>query len=220
MIDHHDIDPNPLRHPADVAEASKAWGATCGPCSLAAALGRDVEQVRAAVSDQPEGELPGLQAPSFRGYMTIGQMKTAVVRAGAHLDREWSPATPRGLDDLLSTPTFAGAVMLVCVQWGGPWPPRAAAVHRHWVAMRRASPWPGDEPELMVYDWNAKHRVIIRTIGRDVERGSGTRWSEREEVRAGGWLDYDHWLRELPPRLKPDRGDGSWTIQWAGAVRR
>ena len=61
-----------------------------------------------------------------------------------------------------------------------------------------------------MYDWNAKHRVVTRTF-------DGV--TEREEVRAGGWLGLAHWERALLPKLLPERGDGTWRIQWAGAVR-
>lgn len=204
-----------LYHPPDVAECSKAWGATCGPCSLAAALGRPVASVFDAVSDPPEG-LPGIAATTFRGWMTIGQMKQAVVRAGAHLVREWSPLSVDGLR--LALAAFDGMPMLACLQWGGPWPPRAAAVHRHWVTLRLGSfyDWPLG---LWVYDWNAKHRAVVRTFDGVTEHVEGSRWSEAEEVRAGGWMEWAQWERVLPPRLMPERGDGTWKIQWAGAVR-
>lgn len=198
-----------LYHPPDVAEAHEVWGATCGPCSLAAALRRPVASVFEAVSDPPTG-LPGIDAATFRGWMTIGHMKTAVVRAGAHLDREWSPATPRALEDLLSTPAFAGTRMLACLQWGGPWPPRAAARFRHWVALCLAQA--DGEQGLAAYDWNAGHRVTTRTVA----PGQTT---DVEEVLAGGWLFWSTWERLLLPNLLPERGDGTFKVQWAGVVR-
>lgn len=188
-----------LYHPPDVEQASKAWGATCGPCSLAAALGRPVASVFEAVADPPQG-LPGIDTPSFRGWMTIGHMKTAVVRAGAHLDREWAPATPRMLEELLGTPAFAGTRILACLQWGGPWPPRAAARFRHWVALCLASD--GKRTGLAAYDWNAAHL------------------DDAETRVAGGWLFWSTWQEKLLPNLLPERGDGTFKVQWAGVVRR
>jgi hypothetical protein len=205
-----------LYHPPDVAECSKAWSATCGPCSLAAALGRPVASIFDAVSDPPDG-LPGINPTTFRGWMTIGQMKQAVVRAGAHLDREWPGASILMLGDLLSKPAFAGA-MLVCIQWHGPWPPRAAAKHRHWIALRWAEV-DGEPARLYAYDWNAKHRVNQRTFDGASEHVEGARWSEELVVRAGGWLEWMHWESVLLPLLIPERGDGTWRVQWAGAVR-
>ena len=82
--------------------------------------------------------------------------------------------------------------VLMCVQWGGPWRgTRGEAVYRHWVTLRLM------DSGLWVYDINA-----------------GT------EQHFGGCVPMLAWEADLSPRLMPKRGDGTWRMQWAGAVRR
>jgi hypothetical protein len=208
-----------LYHPPDVDKCAKAWAATCGPCALAAALKMPVaavfEAVSSAVVAMPGDSQVGLafEEPrrSFRGHMSIGQM----VDAMASLERSWwstARESPRDAVRDVDVPVLA------CLQWGGPWDrSRGAAVYRHWVVFRHG--YVGETGPVFVYDWNAKHRVVTRTFDGVTEHVEGSRWSEREEVRAGGWLGLAHWERVLLPRLLPERGDGTWRIQWAGALR-
>jgi hypothetical protein len=201
-----------LYHPPDVDTCHASWGATCGPCSLAAALEVPVADVRLAVSTLfHDGDLFDAH---FRGYMGIRQMEAAL---GVLMRRaEPVPMRKDVLSDIL--PAAAQGPVLACIQWGGPWHgTRGAAVHRHWVVFRCGYDH-GIGP-VHVYDWNAKHRATVRTFDGVSEHVDGSRWSEREEVRAGGWLTLEQWEGVLVPRLLPDRSDGTWRIQWAGAVR-
>ena len=111
---------------------------------------------------------------------------------------------------MMTTDQLRGTPMLTCLQWGGPWPPRAAARFRHWVALRWIN-LPHDT-DLWVYDWNAAHLVEVTTYAAEGVRKS-------EERHAGGWLRWSTWEEKLLPNLLPERGDGTFKIQWAGAVR-
>lgn len=208
-----------LYHPPDVDACHASWGATCGPCSLAAALGVPVADVFEAVSDGlPQENIPGLLAPvparAFRGHMGIKQMRDAIAKLGARVTIVRSSGTIHYGD---FWDDIAGHTVLTCVQWDGPWPPRVAAKYRHWVVFRYG--YVGEVGPVHVYDWNAKHRAVVRTFDGVSEHVAGSRWSEREEVRGGGWLTLEQWESVLVPRLLPDRSDGTWRIQWAGVVR-
>ena len=105
----------------DTFEAADAWGANCGPMSLAAVLGlAAVEAARPLV--QP-----------FRGFMSPTDMIAALKRGYGLMER-WanighSPADPWPM------------LGLVRIQWLGPWcdpgvNPRAAYRATHWVGAR------------------------------------------------------------------------------------
>lgn len=99
---------------ADSDAANEAWGANCGPHSLAAALGLTLAQVR-----------PHLGA--FRGWMSPTMIARALASLGA----------PYRLRQGLRTSTLCPGISRV--QWEGPWldpgvPPAAAYAHTHWVA--------------------------------------------------------------------------------------
>lgn len=115
------------REPQDVDAAYEAWGASCGPAALAAALGLDLADVRAAVST----------AGKFQGYMNITHMRNAL----EFLRVRYRPLRSPTLADLLSERT------VICVQWSGPWNaiPRAAATYRHFIATTAG----------LIYDVNA-----------------------------------------------------------------
>jgi hypothetical protein len=108
--------------PADFDAANAEWGANCGPASLAAALGLQLADVRAAVSDKGK----------FRGYMTITHMKQAIGDLGFRLRRVEAP--PRH-EFILRRRHNPDHVQIVCVAWTGPWSknPKAAAAHRHFI---------------------------------------------------------------------------------------
>ena len=84
-----------------------------------------------------------------------------------------------------------GAPILCCIAWGGPWSsvPKAAAKHRHF---------------------------IVYCHGFVGARGPG--WICDVNVD-GGWCLASEWKEKLLPNLLPERGDGSWAIQWAAQVR-
>jgi len=112
--------------PTDVDEAHEAWGANCGPCALAAMLGRQVNAVRELFEPWP-------------GYTNPTLIKRAVERAGRRWVLSWEKAVQAGLG---------------FIQFQGPWEkggPRAEYRHTHWVALARR-PWCGGGPVLMVYD--------------------------------------------------------------------
>jgi hypothetical protein len=159
----------------DVDQAIGEWGANCGPAALAGALGLQLADVRAAVSDDG----------FFRGYMSITDMKKALPRLGVVPEKVWT-TPPNGM--LAQT---NGAPILCCVTWGGPWSgvPRAAAKHRHFIVYRHG--YVGSQGPGWVCDVNVD----------------------------GGWILASEWKEKLLPDLLPERGDGTWAIQWAAQVR-
>lgn len=127
----------PILHaPTDVDEAYERWGANCGPCALAAATGRSVDAVRAAVSDPAEQLELGEPPLHYRGYMGIGHMRRALEVLRVPILRTWQAQPPDFLASLEGTEERA---VLVMVLWSGPWNavPRAAATHRHFVTYRQ-----------------------------------------------------------------------------------
>lgn len=118
--------------PTDVDEAHAAWKANCGPCAVAALLGREVNAVRDLFEPWP-------------GYTNPTKIKEALKRAG-------KTCVPSSAEALRTNG-------LGFVQFEGPWEAggaRAAYRHTHWVALaRRFSPVPegmSPRPLLFVYD--------------------------------------------------------------------
>lgn len=192
-----------LYHPPDVNLCHKEWGATCGPCSLAAAIERPVADVFEAVSDPPSpDELPGISPRRFRGFMTITHMRAALDRLGTRVVRflteEWrrkpGAAPESRLEDWLHD-----ATAIACLQWGGPWDdvPRAAARYRHFITIRFVEA-DDDGPQLWVYDWNA-----TSSISND-----------------GAWAPWAWWESKVLSGLLPESGNGTYRIQWAGAITK
>jgi hypothetical protein len=159
----------------DVDQAIDGWGANCGPAALAGALGLQLSDVRAAVSED------GI----FRGYMSITNMREAMRRLGVVVERDWQ----KPLNGFLARTN--GSPILCCIAWGGPWSsvPRAAAKHRHFIVYRNG--FVGSKGPGWVCDVNVD----------------------------GGWCLASEWKEKLLPELLPERGDGTWTIQWAAQVR-
>lgn len=106
---------SPLRFTAaDSEAANKAWKATCGPHSIAAACALTLDQVRAALD-------------GYKGWMSPTQI-TATLRK---LDRPFS------LVANLKTKELCEGISRI--QWEGPWlnpgvPARVAYFHTHYVA--------------------------------------------------------------------------------------
>lgn len=99
---------------ADSERANAEWKATCGPHSIAAALGLTLDQVRPALAN-------------YKGWMSPTQMTQALLKLGA----------VHSLTHHLKTPTLCDGINRV--QWEGKWlnpgvPARVAYFHTHWVA--------------------------------------------------------------------------------------
>lgn len=107
----------PLRYTLEDSErAHNTWGASCGPHSLAAALGLTLEEVRTVL-------------PNFKGWMN----PTMMTRALLDLKRV------HNLRHHLKTQEPCEGICRV--QWEGSWlnpgvPPAAAYHHTHWIAHR------------------------------------------------------------------------------------
>lgn len=119
--------------PPDVVDANKAWGATCGPCALAAIFGVPVNTVRPFFP---------LVTPD-RTWCNPTEMRVALRSAGRRFEVVQGSAGP-------TTPAA-----MVLVQFEGPWTepganPLWAYRHTHWVAARF-----GEQGRRWVYDVNA-----------------------------------------------------------------
>jgi hypothetical protein len=94
--------------------AHDEWGANCGPFSIAAALGKRVDEVRPHI-------------PNFRGWMNPTQIGETLRNLGAAYS----------LEKGLKTQSLCNGINRI--QWEGPWlnpgVPKAAAYRQtHWVA--------------------------------------------------------------------------------------
>jgi hypothetical protein len=143
--------------PADFEAASAEWGANCGPASLAAALGVQLADVRAAVSEKGK----------FRGYMTITHMRQALDVLGIRLRRVEAP--PRD-EFCLRYRHNREHVRIVCVAWTGPWSanPKAAAAHRHFIAAQAGMVYEvcsNDWMPALLWEDNAKLLYPKRATG-------------------------------------------------------
>lgn len=165
---------SPLYVPTDAAEAYDAWGATCGPNALAAALGRPVMSLREAMHP-------------YKGYTAFAGMTRALDRLGepyAVLRKDF-----RRLD----VDASAWSRRLTIVQWHGSWMtpgvhPGAALSRTHWVAV--------DHATRLVYDVNAgptgdggwfgmeDWKRLAATIMVEV-RGCNGDWSARSTILVG-----------------------------------
>ncbi len=109
------VHPLPLRFTAAESEsANKAWKATCGPHSIAAALGITLEEVRPALVN-------------YKGWMS----PTQIIQALGTLGKEFT------LSKGLKTQELCNGINRI--QWEGPWlnrgiPERVAYFHTHYVA--------------------------------------------------------------------------------------
>lgn len=99
---------------AESAAAHQEWKASCGPHSIAAAAGKSLEEVRAALSN-------------YRGWMNPTQVSQALTALGQGF------ALTKGLE----TMDLCNGVNRI--QWEGPWlgpgkPPSLAYRYTHYVA--------------------------------------------------------------------------------------
>jgi hypothetical protein len=139
-----------MKFPTDIEAANEAWGANCGPCALAAILGRKVEDVRSLVMPMFEK----------KGCMTPTDMKAALDKAGvAHSSgpkKEWPECG------------------LVFIQWGGFESRPVIAQYRftHWVAVRQGKLFDLNLPELTTRpDWERFSVDLSKAF-----KGNGTYW--------------------------------------------
>jgi len=108
---------------AELEAANRAWNCNCGPTAIAAATGKSLDQVRAALTKG---------TGRFKGYTTVPDVQAALRWLDVRVERSWSKPPKALLEHEL-----AGTAVLM-IQFGGPWmrDPRAAARHRHLIAFR------------------------------------------------------------------------------------
>ncbi len=194
--------------PPDVDAAYDAWGATCGPCALAAALGVPVEAVRDAVS-KPSSEAE--RGSEFPGYMGIGDIRRAVQRMGASIGEQRRPF--EGF--LPKTP------WLVMVNWIGPWSnTRGQASYRHIIAVRQGR---FEISEAAVY-MRARSKLVAsdaeiaerwKQLGADV-RGTKVYGQWVYDCNAG-WLPFELWTSHVMKSVMPARATKAAFV-WGGEV--
>lgn len=104
-----------LRFTSEESEtANREWKASCGPHTLAAVLGKTLDQVRPHLGD-------------YRGWMNPTQIGEALLSMGQRYTLTKGLRTPHLCDGINR------------IQWVGPWlnpgvHPAAAYAHTHWVA--------------------------------------------------------------------------------------
>jgi len=170
----------------DTIEADLAWGANCGPMSLAAVLGLPtVEAARELV--QP-----------FRGFMSPTDMRTAVRAARDRGMCEMIGQGTIGLGDPDPWPQLG----LVRIQWLGPWcdpgvNPRAAYRCTHWIGVRTVVEPPAlpGAPVVMVYDATPNRWIPLWAW----ERWCPSLWPKR----ATGWAPVNRIDVVLPTGARP-----------------
>lgn len=107
--------PSPYRPVPDLLEANQAWGANCGPASIAALLGMTLADLRPHLGDFER-----------RRYMNPSQAKAVLLALGLR---------PRPTNLLEGWPPDG----LIFVQFKGQWDGAPAFVqyqHTHWIAVR------------------------------------------------------------------------------------
>lgn len=171
-----------LYTPPDVAEASEAYGVTCGPAALAAVLGLPCMALRRHLGDfETRGS-----------YMNPTHMKAALASVGA-LAVPIFPAKvfPPPERPELAWPTYG----LLFVQFEGPWtkpgvPVHVAYRHTHWVGCAET-----EEHGVMLYDINVHYPAHDRYGGwmvrRAWEQGVVSAITETIPKASGGW--YVRW---------------------------
>lgn len=107
----------------EIEAATREWKANCGPVAIAAATGKSLVEVRAALTKG---------TGRFRGYTTVPDVQAALRWLDVRVVRTWSKPPKALLEHGLAGPA------ILMIQWGGPWmrDPRAAARHRHLIAFR------------------------------------------------------------------------------------
>ena len=90
-----------------IDEEALAWGANCGPAALAGALGLHLADVRAAVST----------GPTYKGHMTISDMKRALASLGKRPAREWSRPPTSEIEQTRGAMTVARFKIVARLVW-------------------------------------------------------------------------------------------------------
>lgn len=198
-----------LYTPPDVDTASEAWGANCGPGALAAAFERPVMSVFDAVAEVPSKceQLALVPPPArYRGYMGITQLQRAIVALGGRVGHVWRPFDPTHVGPDHPVRRCPEGVLLVMVDWLGPWSgTRGQAAHRHVVAFRVGMFNPTWALRLIAGDrspLDGRSDLVGPLWVFDVNYG---------------WAPLDVWSTHLAPRLMPARAT-SWRMSWAGEV--
>jgi hypothetical protein len=153
-----------LFKPPDVDTAWEAWGANCGPATLAAIAGYSLKQLR-----------PGLGDFERRRYMNPTHMLDAcrcirlpVARHG----KQWPSANE---------------IAAVFIQWGGPWlkpgvPIGAAYRNTHWIALAGEAAYDVNVGHWVHrVDWTDPVGGVAAEIMRRVPRCDGT-WTVRTAI--------------------------------------
>lgn len=179
-----------LRAPPDLEDAHAAWGANCGPATLAAALALTLEDVKPLVCNYKR-TAHGPDELAYRGLMNATDMRDALQRSARDFwvlvketrEIERTMMGPAGHVVCMNPHT-----MIFLLAWDGPWRtvPRAAATYRHWIAYVHG--YLGTMGPGFVYDVNV------------------------------GWVPYDFWDETIRPQLIPKRGTGDWSISWAASL--
>lgn len=136
-----------MNYPPDIDAAYDAWGANCGPCSLAALLERPVEDMRHLMA--------GIEA---RGYVNPMHMKAALDQAGMCY-RSLGPKRPNH--------------GLIFLQWGGHAHKPIPVQYRftHWVALDGELVFEVNAPALVSWaEWVRVMPILIKEHG----KGDGT----------------------------------------------
>jgi hypothetical protein len=160
-----------LYRPPDVDEAYHEWSASCGPCALAAMLGRPLADVRSL--------FPGIEQRNFCNPSHVeAALNAAQVR--------W-----RKNSKAVALPVRGLAFLQVTGPWDGPGVPVAAAYRKtHWISTNLVGDGTDSgESDDWVYDCNAAQE--------DGTRGDWwpRQWWERDVMvaivaahnRATGW---------------------------------
>lgn len=191
-----------LYTPSDVDQAADAWGANCGPCALAAVFERPVMEMFDAVAKPPRKMAQQVlvqEEPSYPGYMGIGDIRRAIVRAGGNVGYLESPVID-----------FIGPIGIVMVEWVGPWEgTRGQATQRHCVATCTGDY--ADEHALLYVPEN--HRGVVLA---ELPTTKRWRWVYDSNV---GWAPFELWATKMTAFAMPRRATG-WRMSWGCEVLR
>lgn len=157
-----------LYSPKDTEAAYDAWGANCGPCSLAAMAGVPLEEI-----------CPHLGEFASRRYMNPTHMYEALKSLDLRVART-SKDMPSRND-----------IAMVFVQWGGPWlkpgvPVGAAYRNTHWIAYMPGAVYDVNVGHwVATADWTDPKDGVAVEILKHVPRADGT-WSVRTCIHIDG----------------------------------
>jgi hypothetical protein len=147
-----------VTYPPDLNDAYEAWGASCGPCSIASILGTTLYEIH--------DYLEGIDA---RGYMNILHVKAALNAIPGI--RHW------GVGETLPK------LGLAFIQWSGHdhKPVRVQYQFTHWIAVEADRVFEVNAPELTT--WPEWQRVMPRMMQEEGNGDGGFRIRSGIEVR-------------------------------------